>query len=107
MYPSSHSAAIDGSFLQVNPSFLCRKQHDKFILNAFLYSLYMDVLRLVVDCQTLHYVWCILEQTLASPSNFRIMQLHSSFQDLRQGDDSITIYLQKVKALIDELSATG
>jgi hypothetical protein len=35
------------------------------------------------------------------------MQLHSSFQDLRQGDDSITIYLQKVKALIDELSATG
>jgi hypothetical protein len=35
------------------------------------------------------------------------MQLHGAFQDLRQNDDSINTYLQKVKALFDELAAVG
>jgi hypothetical protein len=70
-------------------------------------ALFFKLTHLVVDCQTLHYVWCILEQALASPSTFCIMQLHGSFQDLRQDDDLITIYLQKAKTLFDELSATG
>jgi hypothetical protein len=35
------------------------------------------------------------------------MQLHGSFQDLRQNDDSASIYLQKAKALFDELAAAG
>jgi hypothetical protein len=65
----------------------------------------MDMLHLVVDCQTSHCVWHTLEQALASPSNSHIIQLHGSFQNLYQGDDSITIYLQKTKALFDELSA--
>jgi len=65
----------------------------------------MDVLHLVVDCQTSHCVWCALEQVFASSSNYRIMQLHDSFQDLCQDDDSVTIYLQKAKSLFDELAA--
>jgi hypothetical protein len=35
------------------------------------------------------------------------MQLHGSFQDLQQNDDSASIYLQKAKALFDELVAAG
>ena len=35
------------------------------------------------------------------------MQLHGSVQDLRQGDDSVTLYLQKAKGLFDELAAAG
>jgi hypothetical protein len=43
--------------------------------------------------QTPHLVdiWSMLETTLASLSNSRIMQLHSSFQDLRQNDDYASI----------------
>jgi hypothetical protein len=67
----------------------------------------MDVLHLVVDCQTSSFVWCTLEKALASPSNSRIMQLHGSFQDLRQGDASVTIYMQHAKSLFDELAAAG
>jgi hypothetical protein len=33
------------------------------------------------------------------------MQLHGSLQDLRQGDDTITLYLQKAKGLFDKLAA--
>ena len=35
------------------------------------------------------------------------MQLYDSFQDLRQNDDSASIYLHKAKALFDELAAAG
>jgi len=67
----------------------------------------MEVLHLVVDCQTLSSVWRTLEQALASTSNSRIMQLHGSLQDLRQGDKSVTQFMQKVKSLFDELAAGG
>jgi len=67
----------------------------------------MDVLYLVVDCQTSSFVWCKLEQALASPFNSRIMQLLGSFQDLWQDDESGTQFIQKAKALFDELVIVG
>jgi len=44
-----------------------------------LSSLFMDVLHLVVDCQTSSYVWRTLEKALASLLNSHIMQLYGSF----------------------------
>jgi hypothetical protein len=35
------------------------------------------------------------------------MQLHGSLQDLQQGDESVTQFMQKAKALFDELAAAG
>jgi hypothetical protein len=55
----------------------------------------MKVLHLVVDCQTSSAVWSTLKQALASTSNSHIMQLHGSLQDLRQGDESVTQFMQK------------
>ena len=105
--PSSHTIAADGLSLQVSQSFLHWKQQDQLILSALLSSLSMEVLHLVVDCTTSCAVWHTLEQALASTSNSRIMQLHGSLQDLRQGDDSVTQFLQKAKTLFDELAAAG
>ena len=62
---------------------------------------------LLLIVQTSCPVWHTLEQALASTSNSRIMQLHGSLQDLRQGDDSVTQFLQKAKTLFDELAAAG
>jgi hypothetical protein len=103
--PSSHVS--DGSSSAINPSFLRWKQQDHLILSALLSSLSMDVLHLVVYCQTSSYVWRTLEKALASPSNSRIMQLHGSFQDLRQGDASVTTYMQHAMSFFDELAAAG
>ena len=36
-----------------------------------------------------------------------IIKLHSSFQDLHQGDDSVSTYLQRAKVLFDELATAG
>jgi len=93
--PSPHILVADGVSLQVSQHFLHWKQQDQLILSALLSSLSMEVLHLVVDCPTSCSVWHTLEQTLASTSNSRIMQLHGSLQDLRQGDDSVTRFMQK------------
>jgi hypothetical protein len=96
-----------GSSSTIGPSFLRWKQQDQLILSALLSSLSVDVLHLVVDCSTSHCVWRTLEKALASPSNSRIMQLHGSFQDLRRGDSSVSLYMQQAKSLFDELAAAG
>jgi hypothetical protein len=67
----------------------------------------MEVLHLIGGCQSSYSAWCTLERALASTSNSRIMQLHDSLQDLRQGDESVTQFMQKAKALFDELAAAG
>jgi len=35
------------------------------------------------------------------------MQLHGSFQDLRQGDSSVSIYMQQTQLLFDKLVVVG
>jgi len=67
-------------------------------------SLVKSVLHLVVNCQISSSVWRTLEQALASTSNSCIMQLHGSLQDLRQGDESVTQFMQKAKASFDVAS---
>jgi hypothetical protein len=105
--PSTHVLAHDGISLQVNPPFQTWKQQDQLILSALLSSLSMEVLHLVVGCQSSCSAWGTLERALASTSNSRIMQFHGSLQDLRQGDESVTQFMQKAKALFDELAAVG
>lgn len=60
----------------------------------------MDVLYLVVDCQTSHCVWHTLKQARASPFNSCIMQLHV-FSAL------IAMHMQQPKSLFEELAAAG
>jgi hypothetical protein len=67
----------------------------------------MEVLHLVVGYQSSCSAWRALEHTLASTSNSRIIQLHGSLQDLRQGDELVTQFMQKAKALFDELAAAS
>jgi hypothetical protein len=67
----------------------------------------MDVLHLMVNCHTSHCVWRTLEKVHMSPSNSRIIQLYRSFQNLRQGDASVTMYMLQAKLLFDELTAVS
>jgi len=110
LVPCPPSHVSDGSASSssiISHSFLCWKQQDQLILSALLSSLFVDVLHLMVDYHTLQCVWSTLEKALASSSNSRIMQLHGSFQDLWQGDSSVSIYMQQAKALFGELAAVG
>ena len=80
--PPSHLASAETSTLSVNPAYLSWKQQDHLIMSALLSSHSVEILHLVVDCNTSQAIWTTLETTLTSPLNSRIMQLYDSFQDL-------------------------
>lgn len=103
VYVSSNDMALSS----LNPSYLSWKQQDQLIMSVILSSLSTEVLHLVVDCQTSHVFWTTLETALASPLNSLIMQLHGSFQDLRQNDNIVNVYLQQAKMLFDELATAS
>jgi hypothetical protein len=84
--------------------YIMSKSFTTLLPHAFLFT---KVLYLVVDYQTSHDLWMTLEIVLASPSNSRNMQLHVSFQDLRQNDNIVSVYLQKANALFDKLPVIG
>ena len=105
--PPAYIPSADMALSTINPSYLSWKQQDQLIISAILSSLSTEVLHLAVDCQTSHALWTTLTTALASPSNSRIMQLHGSFQDLRQNDSTVSAYLQQAKMLFDELAAAG
>jgi len=67
----------------------------------------MEVLHLVVGYQSSYSAWRAHERALASISNSRIMQLHGSLQDLRHCDESVTQFIQKAKALFNELATAS
>jgi hypothetical protein len=91
----------------INQAFLSLKQQYQLSLSVLLSFLSTNVFYLVVNCPTSANIWSTLKHVLTSPSNSQIMQLHGSIQDLYQGNDIVTIYLQKDKGLFDELVATG
>jgi hypothetical protein len=93
-HPSHIFYSFIGFSSTINLSFLRWKQQDQLILSVLLSSLSIDVLHLVVNYDTSYCVWRTLEKALVSLSNSRIMQLHESFQNLQQGDASVTMYMQ-------------
>jgi len=100
--PSSHILAGDGISLQVNPlSSLETTGPTHSECSSFL-----PIYGSFASCCWLSKLYFSLAHSLASScstSNSRIVQLHSSLQDLRQGDESVTQFMQKAKALFDEL----
>ena len=80
--PPSHLESVVASSPSINPAYLTWKQQYHLIMSALLSSLSVEVMHLVVDCNTSHDIWRMLKTILASPSNSRIMQLHVSFQEL-------------------------
>ncbi|KAK2991702.1 hypothetical protein RJ640_019494 [Escallonia rubra] len=72
-----------------------------------LSSLSEEILPLVVGCDTSRDLWQVLERSLNSPSNTRILGLHRNLHELDQKDESVSAYLQRAKSISDELSAAG
>jgi hypothetical protein len=54
--PAPYIAAIDIATHFLNPSFLSWKRHDKLIMSAFFSSMSIEILHLVVDCDTSHSI---------------------------------------------------
>lgn len=103
----SPSTILCGDVTVPNPDFQSWFDQDQLLMSLLISSLTEDVLPLIVGATSSREIWTTLESALASPSHTRILQLHLQIQNIKQGELSVTQFLQKAKRLSDELSAAG
>ena len=91
----------------VNPDHLVWKSKEKALLTFISSTLTPFILALTVGCAIAIEVWMVLENRFSSISRSHIMNLKSELHNLKKGNDSIDIYLQKIKIVRDKLLAVG
>ncbi|XP_062009327.1 uncharacterized protein LOC133725928 [Rosa rugosa] len=82
-------------------------QQDSCVISLITASLSADALTLVIGCETSMEVWTTLKQHYAPKSEFHIMRLKSTLQNIRKGSDSIHKYLLRFKDVQNQLAVAG
>ncbi|KAM3282895.1 hypothetical protein P3S67_026540 [Capsicum chacoense] len=106
--PSVTIASSTDPTLQVpNPKFDIWFRKDQMLHSWLLSSLTEEIYPYVIGLTSSFAVWEALANAFGSVSQNRQLQLHIELQELKKFDLSVSSYLQKAKALSDELSAAG
>nr|CAD1827562.1 unnamed protein product [Ananas comosus var. bracteatus] len=106
--PSKFIKNADGTITDtVNSSFLEWMKQDRHLLSWIQATLTEGVLAQVVGLQTSRDVWVALERRYASLSRAHILQLTTQLQTIKKGGMTITDYMNKIKAISDNLAAVG
>ena len=76
-------------------------------MNAIIGSISPAIIPFIAQAKTAREAWTILATTYAQPSRGRIKQTKSQLKMLTKGSDSVTAFLQSIKAKADELALLG
>jgi hypothetical protein len=90
-----------------NPAHTLWIRQDQLILNALIGSISPAIIPFIAQAKTAREAWIILATTYAQPSRGRIKQTKSQLKMLTKGSDSVTAFLQSIKAKADELALLG
>ena len=77
------------------------------ILNAIIGSISPSIIPFIANTKTSQEAWTTLANTYAKPSRGRIKQVKNQIKQMTEGPESITEFLQNVKARADELALLG
>ncbi|KAF5481417.1 hypothetical protein F2P56_002068, partial [Juglans regia] len=91
----------------VNPAYSAWKRTDQLVLSILFSSLSDSVISHVLTATTSHELWNSLASLFTSHSQAKQFQTHFQLANLTRGDQSITSYFGKVRALADILAVTG
>lgn len=97
---------VDGTETS-NPAYTYWLRQDKLLLGALLGTIHPDLVPLVSRATSSKALWDKLTQTYATPSRGHIKQLKDQLQRISKGNQSITEYMQAIKACVDRLAALG
>ena len=87
------------------PEYAFWVQQDCAIVSCLMSSLSAPILPEVVGKRFSREIWESLQQSYATTSTARLLNLKDQLKDLSQGDLSVSDYLTKAKSISDELAA--
>ncbi|KAH9616040.1 hypothetical protein KSS87_011987 [Heliosperma pusillum] len=76
-------------------------------LGAIVGTLHPTVAPLLLDANTSHDAWLLLEHTYVNSSRGHILQIKDKLKNITLGDKSITDYVLSIKSCIDQLAQLG
>ncbi|KAE8693233.1 7-deoxyloganetin glucosyltransferase [Hibiscus syriacus] len=91
----------------VNEAFEDYMEQDSALASWLLSTISAPLLPQFVGAETAAAVWNIVVQFFANKSTTTVMNLHYKLQSLRKGDDSMHVYLTRIKEVCDALASCG
>ena len=99
---------VDGSVKAPSsndPKFSTWQRCNDMVLSWILHSLHPDIASSVLYAKTAAAVWTDLRDRFSQSNDARIYQIRQEIVECRQGQQTISIYYTKLKALWDELAS--
>jgi hypothetical protein len=101
------ASSSDPNMEEPNPEYEIWHKKDQMLLSWLFSSITEEIFPYVIGLTSSREVWMALENSFGSISQNCLLQLHIELQELKKNDISISQFLQKTKALSDELRAAG
>ncbi|GKV50857.1 hypothetical protein SLEP1_g57540 [Rubroshorea leprosula] len=90
-----------------NPTYATWRRSDRLLRGWITGTLSKEVLGIAVGLETASEVWKALEDHFVQSSQEREFHLMQEISSIQKGDDTLSEYIRKFKALCDELSTHG
>ncbi|KAL5719956.1 hypothetical protein ACHQM5_012675 [Ranunculus cassubicifolius] len=90
-----------------NPDHFTWIKRDKTLMIWLNATIHESVLPYTIGCCSSKQLWDLMEKRFANLSQAHVHQLKFELQSLKQGDSSISTYLQTIKSVADALAAAG
>ncbi|XP_019182730.1 PREDICTED: uncharacterized protein LOC109177743 [Ipomoea nil] len=105
--PSPFLPAVEGGLPTANTDRATWFRHDRALMSMLISSLSEEAMHLTVGCRTSREVWESIEQSLASASCARSLNLLGQLQSLSQGDSTVAGYLGRACVILEDLALAG
>ncbi|KAM1541138.1 hypothetical protein ACFX1Z_011089 [Malus domestica] len=97
----------DSSTRVVTDEYKIWKMHDKALMQLITATLSPAAISCAIGSTSSKDLWFRLKDQFSTVTKASIFQLKSELQTIKKGNDSITLYLQKIKEARDLLTAAG
>ncbi|GLU15194.1 hypothetical protein SLE2022_317050 [Rubroshorea leprosula] len=90
-----------------NPTYVAWRRSDRPLRGWITGTLSKEVLGIAIGLKTSSEVWKALEDHFVQSSQEREFHLMQEISSIQKGDDTLSEYIRRFKALCDELSTNG
>ncbi|KAE8656318.1 Nodulation-signaling pathway 2 protein [Hibiscus syriacus] len=105
--PPPETILDDSGVTRANDAFEDYVAQDSALASWLLSTISSPLLPHFVGAESAADVWNIVQQLFASRSTTAAMSLHCKLQSLQKGNDSMRVYLTRVKEVCDALASCG
>ncbi|GAB2267282.1 hypothetical protein Dimus_038662 [Dionaea muscipula] len=105
--PAQFVLGSDGTSTTMSAAYVTWKAQDQSIINMIGQTLSPRAMSCVVGSTTAAELWTCLKSKFADTNKQNVLQLKANLQRCKKGQDSIEVYLEKVKAARDALTTVG